>query len=498
MAEGEVLLRVEGIRKRFGGVHALDDVSFAVVAGRVHCLAGENGSGKSTLIKIVSGAEVADEGTIIVSGRGHTSLTPHASIKEGIQVVYQDLSMFPNLTVAENIAIGPAIATGKHAFSAQRARAIAIRTMKLIGVEVPVDALVSELPIASRQITAICRALAQQVRVLFMDEPTTALTWREVHSLFEVISRLRGSGVGVVVVSHKFNEILGIADEITVLRNGRVTAAGPIADFDRASLSRAMTGTEVSALDRRTANGANAAPALQVDRLSVTESFEDVSFTLAKGEILGLTGLLGSGREMVAEALFGLCPIVAGTVAVDGAPQTIRSVRDALAAGLGYVPGDRLTEGLFLNHSIAQNVVAAHIGHIQRWLGLVTNRAVIDIGDRMVNELKIKTSSSQAPVRTLSGGNQQRVVLAKWLLREPKVLMCNGPTVGVDIGSKREILTLLRGLSDNGGAIIIISDDVPELVEVCDRVLIMRSGRLAVELRSEQISEERIHAEMVA
>lgn len=498
MPHDELLLHVEGVRKRFGGVQALDDVSFDVFAGQVHCLAGENGSGKSTLIKIVSGAEAPDEGTITVLGHTRRIVTPRAAIRDGVQVIYQDLSMFPNLTVAENIALGPAIASGKRSFSVKRARAVAQEAMDQIGVALPLDTQVADLPIAQRQLTAICRALAQDARVLFMDEPTTALTWREVSSLFDVVRRLSERGVGVVVVSHKLNEVLSISDQITVLRNGRVTAQGPASDFDRSSLSKAMTGSEIAVLDKRWQSAATAPPLLEVHDLSSPGTLHDVSFTLAGGEILGITGLLGSGREAIAEALFGIRAIDAGRIVIDGSERRINSVNDAIAAGIGYVPSDRLTEGLFLEHSVAQNVVAADIGGIPRRRGLVTAAAARDIGARLVHQLGIKTPSPDTAVRNLSGGNQQRVVLAKWLRRQPHVLMLNGPTVGVDIGSKREILTILRQLSDDGAGIIVISDDVPELVEVCDRILITRNGTVAVELDGADIEEDRVVRELVA
>lgn len=499
MSHDELLLHVDGVRKRFGGVQALDGVSFDVFAGQVHCLAGENGSGKSTLIKVVSGAEAPDEGTVTVLGHTRRIVTPRAAIRDGVQVIYQDLSMFPNLTVAENIALGPAIASGKQSFSAKRARRVAEDAMAQIGISLPLDANVEDLPISQRQLTAICRALAQDARILFMDEPTTALTWREVSSLFEVVHRLSARGVGVVVVSHKFNEVLTISDQITVLRNGRVTAQGPASEFDRSSLSKAMTGSEVALLEKRTTDAAvSAPPVLDVRDLCSSGALNDVSFTLRRGEILGLTGLLGSGREAIAEALFGIRPIDTGHIVIDGTEQKIGSVNDAIAAGIGYVPGDRLTEGLFLEHSVAQNVVAADVAGIPRRRGLVTAASARKIGAKLIRQLGIKTPSPDTPVRNLSGGNQQRVVLAKWLRRQPHVLMLNGPTVGVDIGSKREILTILRQLSDAGAGIIVISDDVPELVEVCDRILITRGGEIAAELSGAEIEEERVVSELVA
>jgi simple sugar transport system ATP-binding protein len=497
MTDGAIL-SVDAIEKRFAGVRALDGVSLSLHPGKVHCLAGENGSGKSTLIKTISGVEVPDAGTITLDGHSYQALTPRIGIQGGIQVIYQDLSLFSNLSIAENIAIAPIIAKRRRRFSPSEARAIAEEVAARINVELPFSALAGDVSIAQRQLTAICRALAQDARVLIMDEPTTALTRREVDSLFATVKLLRSQGVAVVFVSHKFEEILGISDEITVIRNGRVVAGGPASEFDHASLSEAMTGHRVNALERR--EPAEAAPpvALTAERIGVAGSLADVSLTLHHGEILGITGLLGSGREAVAEALFGVHPITSGRISIDGKPCDIRKVSDATDLGIAYVPGDRLSEGLFLNHSIAQNVVAASTARIPLTFGLVLQRSVTAIARRMVAAFGIKTPSASVPVRTLSGGNQQRVVLAKWFVEKPRILILNGPTVGVDIGSKREIMSLLRDLSAEGTAIIVISDDVPELAEISDRIIVMRNGAIAAELDGPEISEARIIDELAA
>lgn len=492
------ILSVEGIDKRYSGVHALDDVSVSFYPGRVHCLAGENGSGKSTLIKVISGVETPDAGTITLDGRTYRALTPRAAIHGGVQVVYQDLSLFANLSVVENIALTPMIASGRRSYSACQARAIARQTMERINVDLPLNDLVGDVTIATRQLTAVCRALAQDARVLFMDEPTTALTRREVDSLLATADLLRQQGVAVVFVSHKFNEVLSISDEITVLRNGRIVAAGPVSEFDRVSLSTAMTGQEVTALEQREPSTEVGDVALSAERIAVAGRLNEMSLSVRRGEIVGISGLLGSGREAVAEALFGIHPTTSGTITVNNTLRRIRNVPDAIAAGIGYVPGDRLNEGLFLGQDIAKNVVAASTAEVPRTAGLVLARSVRAIARRMVKELEIRTPSTEVAVRTLSGGNQQRVVLAKWLVREPHVLMLNGPTVGVDVRSKREIMSLLRRLSSTGTAIIVISDDVSELVEVADRILVMRAGAIATELLGSDITEDRIIAELAA
>lgn len=492
------ILRVDGISKRFGGVQALDNVSVAFREGSVHTLAGENGSGKSTLIKVISGVEVPDAGVITLAGREHHSLTPRAAIRAGIQIIYQDLSLFPNLTVAENIALVPMLATGRQAFRGREARSVARTVMERIGVSVPLDTMVADLRIVERQITAICRALAQDAKILFMDEPTTALTRREVDSLFKTVELLRDQGVAVVFVSHKFNEVLSISDTITVLRSGQVVAEGKASDFDRATLSAAMTGQEVTLLERRTKGRELGEIVLETRNISSDPSFQNVSLQIHKGEVLGITGLLGSGRDAVAESIFGLQPITSGSILVEGRAVEVDSINSAIDAGIAYVPGDRLSEGLFLNHSVSQNIVATNVSGIERTFGMITERSISTIASEMVKKLGIKTPDTATPVRNLSGGNQQRVVLAKWLVRQPKVLMLNGPTVGVDIGSKRAIMTLLRELSDGGTAVIVISDDVAELAQVCDRILVMRSGEVVTELRGSDIDEDRIMNELVA
>lgn len=492
----EPVLRVEEVSKRYGGVQALRDVNLTVTPGTVHCLAGENGSGKSTLIKILNGVARPDQGTIVLNGVRRHSLTPREAIRNGIQVIHQDLSLFANLSVAENIAAAPLVAQKRRFFNPAHARRIAAAAVEQVQVSLDLDARVSDVPVSARQITAICRALAQDARVIFMDEPTTALTWREVEALFKVIQRATARGVAVVFVSHKFNEIFEISQHITVLRDGQVVADGSADGFTRAGLSRLMTGHEVAAL-KRAKPATTGAPALEVSGLTSAGAFQDVSFTVGSGEIVGLVGLLGSGHIEIAEALFGLRPIDAGQVRIAGEEHRIRGVADAMSHGIGYVPGDRLTEGLFLDHSIAQNIVAADTAALQRRGGLILRSTIRKVAQDMVERLNIKTPSTQTPVRHLSGGNQQRVVVSKWLLRNPRLLALNGPTVGVDIGSRREILQLLQKLSQDGTSVLVLSDDIPEVVEVCHRVFVMRGGKLVSELADAGISEEAIMNELV-
>lgn len=492
------VLEVSNVSKRFGGVQALRTVSLQIWPGTVQCLVGENGCGKSTLVKILSGVERPDSGVIKVRGAERSALTPREAVQAGIEVVYQDLSLFPNLSVRENIAVAPLLAGRRHSYSPREASQIATAATAQLGISLDPNAKVGELPVSARQLVAICRTVAGNARVVFMDEPTTSLTWREVQALFAVMRRLTARGVAVVFVGHKFNEILEVAQRITVMRNGAVVVSGEVADFDQASLSRAMTGHEVTAISRLPAGAHGEPPVLQVTDLTSPGAFEHVSFSLGGHEVVGLTGLLGSGHVEVGEALFGIRPFRSGQLRIGGAQRQVRSVTDAMRYGIGYVPGDRLNQGLFLTQSVATNLAAASIERLKRRVGLVQRRAVRDAAKAMIKRLAIKTPSDETPVRDLSGGHQQRVLLGKWLLRGPRVLVVNGPTVGVDVGSKREILQILRDLAAQGTAVLVMSDDIPEVVEVCDRVLVMRDGRLVAEFTGEQVSEDAIMPEIVA
>jgi len=498
MGSPEPLLIASGISKRFGGVAALADVTLEVRGGEVHCVVGENGSGKSTLIKVISGVIFPDAGTITVGEQSFTHLTPRQAISLGIEVIFQDLSVFPNLTVAENIAMATYIAEGRRTVAPKALRSIAAKALSEIGVRLDLEARAEDLSVADKQLTAICRALAQDARIIFMDEPTTALTWREVEALFRVVESLREKGVALVFVSHKIEEVLRISQRITVLRNGVVTVIGDVADFDRAAIVQAMTGRSIADSQPSPSLREDMPPLLEAQGLCLRGYFEDISFSVRPGEILGVTGLLGSGRTEIAEALFGITPPDQGSVRVEGKPVRLRSVRDAMAAGIGYVPGDRLTQGVFLDQSIARNIIAGSIQRLVGRLNLLRRSAADETVRRAATELRIKMPSAEAPASSLSGGNQQRVVLAKWLARNPHLLILNSPTVGVDVGSKHEILDMLRAKSHEGMGIMVISDDVPELVAVCHRVLVVRQGRITDELVGDRLSEEVILRELAA
>jgi simple sugar transport system ATP-binding protein len=464
----------------------------------VHCLAGENGSGKSTIIKVISGIHRPEEGEIVLGGAAHRALTPREAIAAGVQVIYQDFSLFPNLTVAENLALAQEVRDRRKVVSPRRVRAIAEDALSRLGdATLDLDEEVGRLPVAGRQLVAIARALVADARLLVMDEPTTALTHHEVEGLFARVRALRATGISVLFVSHKMREMLEIADSLTVLRNGRVVAEGAMRDFDEAAITRAMTGGDLS--DARyawTPPAPGTPPRLALRGLTVPGEVEDVSLTLGAGEIVGLGGLLGSGRTELALALFGMRPGHRGAVLLDGQAVRLRRIGDAVAAGIAYVPEDRLTEGLFPTQTIRRNLLAASLDRLRGPLGLLRGGRGHEMAGRAVREMAIATPTAERAVSELSGGNQQRVVIGRWLLTEARVLILNGPTVGVDVGSKAAIHAKLRELARAGLAILMISDDGPELAQNCNRVLLMHRGRLVDEVAREALSDAGITARL--
>lgn len=488
----------QGISKAFGGAKALTDVSFNVSPGDVHCLAGENGSGKSTLIKIMSGVETPDSGLILLGEERLKALTPREAVAKGVQVIFQDFSLIPNLSVAENISLSTSVLEKRRFSNPKRNREIAAEALDLIGVDIDLDATVQSIPVSSKQLVAIARAMNQGVRLLFMDEATTALTRKEIDHLFGVVQNLKERGVATVFVSHKLDEVQEIAQTITILRNGAVAAEGKMKDFDRRAISMAMTGSDITELRLAPEVPKDSPSVLTVDSLSARGQFKNISFDVKAGEILGITGLLGSGRSEIAEALFGMGQVSSGSVLIRGQKIKLTGPQDAVAAGIGYVPQDRLTQGLFLDQSILKNVMASAIKRFVGPFGLVKTGSINVTTTGWISDLKIKTDNPQNVATSLSGGNQQRVVLAKWLAMSPSVLILNGPTVGVDIGSKREILEIIRQKALEGMAVIIVSDDIPEIVQIANRVIVIHHGETAAELEASEISEARLYKELAA
>lgn len=486
MQMGEVFLKLEGIKKSFGGVQALKGVDLEVRSGEIHCLAGENGCGKSTLIKVISGAHDATEGSIYIEGKKVDKLTPIDSIHKGIQVIYQDFAVFPNLTVAENIAMNRALLTNAKRMNWKKARELALEAMDQIGAHMDPDIKVERLSVANKQMVAICRAIINDAKLLILDEPTTALTAKEVEKLNTIIRRLKDKGIAIVIVNHKLNEIFEIADKLTIIRNGEYVASGPIEEFDQARFVKCMTGRELDTTTYRPEKSEQVI--LKVENLTRKNAFENVSFELKKGDVFGITGLLGSGRGELGDALFGIAPAENGKIYLNGEEIQIHSIQDAMKNKIGYVPEDRLTQGLFLERSIQDNTVAAAIQKYFKGIKL-DQKEMYDDTNRWIKEIGCNAPGPEPKIRTLSGGNAQKMVIAKWLNTSPKVLILNGPTVGVDIGSKSDIHRILHGLAKQGVGIIIISDDLSELIQNCNKIMVMKNGKASGYVESSELNE---------
>lgn len=486
------LIEMRGITKRFGGVTALDDVSLAIMPGEIHCLAGENGSGKSTIIKVMSGVYHPDGGEVLIDGQHAGMLDPVKSTGAGIQVIYQDFSLFPTLSVVENLTINRFLHEGAKLIDRKRARVMARDVLDRLGVDLPLDAAVETLPTSGRQLVAIARAVLAEARLIIMDEPTTALTGREVERLFRITRDLQAHGIAILFVSHKMREMLDLSEKLTVLRNGRKVAEGPIAEFDEAAITRAMTGRDLEYTSYQAA-APTGTPRLAFDNVNVPELLSDISLAVWPGEVVGISGLIGSGRTELALAAFGMLPPSSGRILVDGQAVTPRSVQEAVAAGIAYVPEDRLSEGLFLTRSIRDNSIVSSIRRFAPGLWL-NRKAAADATRDMFDRMTISAPSPEVAVGTLSGGNQQRVMIGRWLMTGAKVLILNGPTVGVDVGSKATIHAIIHRMAkEEGLAVLMISDDVPELVHNCNRVLTMVQGRITAELSGDALTEDALN-----
>lgn len=487
---GEPLLEVRSASKSYPGVRALHDVAFDVRAGEVHALVGENGAGKSTLIKALGGAERLDRGEILVDGQRVRFRSPGDALAMGIGVVYQELAGLPHLSVCENVLLGKLpTRLGKIRWTEAYERAQ--EGLGRLQVEMDVRAKLGRLRLGQQQIVEIARALTANAKVLIFDEPSAILGHRETEVLFGVIQALRERGVGCVYVSHRLPEIFRLADRVTVLKDGHLVGTHEASELDEGRLVALMTGRELKAPDRRHEGGATREPALAVRGLTRHGIFEDVSFEVRQGEIVGLAGLVGSGRSEVARAICGMDPLDGGEVRVRGKAVKIRSPRDSRRLGIGLLPESRKDDGLLLNRSIRENVGLSSLGK-RSTLGVVRRAVDLEDVDDLMRSLDVRASSNDQLVMNLSGGNQQKVLLARYLAAETRILILDEPTRGVDVGAKSEIYELMQGLSERGVAILMISSEVEEIVAMSDRVLVMREGRLAATLESGEIGEDEI------
>ena len=490
------LLKAVGISKSFAAVHALKNVSLEIQPGEIHCLAGENGCGKSTLIKIISGVYQMDSGYIEFNGKKLTKFTPSEAIALGIQVIYQDFAVFPNLTVMENLAINTELAANRKLVNWKRMRRIAEEAIAKIGFQVDLDTLVGSLSVAEKQMVAICRALMSDAKLIIMDEPTTALTKKEVKALFDIILKLKAQGIAILFVSHKLNEVFEISERFTIFRSGELVVTGSTKELDDKKFTYYMTGREFESRIFKPEK-LSEKPVFELQGMGLKGYFNDINLSVRGGEILGITGLLDSGRTELALAMFGLKKTDSGKILRDGKEVKITCPRDAIKAGIGYVPEDRLSEGLFLPQPIGDNIVVSELDRLGGPVGTFDIKKADEEKQKWVKELEIKTLDYNNAASTLSGGNQQRIVLAKWMAVKPDVLILNGPTVGVDIGSKHDIHAILQKQAKDGMAVIIISDDLPEILQNCSRILVIKEGRFVAEMNAEDASETAILDKMM-
>lgn len=482
------------IVKRFPGLTALDHVAFTARVGEIHALIGQNGAGKSTLMKILAGVYTPDAGEILIEGRAVSFSQPRDALRQGIGVVYQDLSLVPKLTVAQNIFLGrePGGAMIDEKAIYQRTEAVLAR-LGVTGIDI--HAPIDTLPLAQRQLIEITRVLSYEPRILVLDEPTAALAEEETELLFRILHRLREQGIAIIYISHRFKEILAHCDHATVLRNGKVVSAQPLAGVSEADLIELTLGEKPEQFFHADKEYTSSGDVLiELQGLSVGRAVRDVNLTLRRGEIVGLTGLLGAGQNELARALFGLMPEVSGVIRVRGTPTLITSPRQAIQLGIGLLTENRKAEGLVLDMNVKENITLPSLDFFRRWGIFNRSRDEAQAAERYVDSLHIKTTSIQTKVGTLSGGNQQKVILCKWLLRDLDLLIFIAPTQGIDVGAKAEIYDQLRELAAAGKSIVVVSEEMVEILGISDRVVVMYRGEVTGEFTRPHLTEAAISA----
>jgi len=485
------LLELRNISKSFPGVRALEGVSIKVASGSVHALMGENGAGKSTLMKILNGIHRPDEGSVILEGRERVFSGVRDAMEAGVSMIHQELMPLPELTVAENIFLGKEPVLGRTGFvDFRKLNARASIVLERIGLDIPPERRMKELSIAQMQMIEIAKAISNDAKVIIMDEPTSAITSREVDVLFGIIGQLKADGISVIYISHKMDEVFRIADTITVMRDGRVVGTRRAEELDNDELISMMVGRSLNALFKKRVTALSGERLLKVEGLE-GDHFTDVHFELYKGEILGFAGLMGSGRTEIANAVFGLERPHAGRITVEGKTCDMGSPRQAMDHGIAMVNEDRKMNGLVLTSSVAENMTLSSLTDLSTWI-FVDHARETEVVKREMLRYRISAPEAGSKVVNLSGGNQQKVAIAKALLTKPRILILDEPTRGIDIGAKAEIYSMMRELADSGMGIILISSELPEIIGICDRVIVMNKGRVSAELPGEGIDEETI------
>lgn len=485
-----MLLRMEKVSKAFPGVQALNKVDLAVNYGQICALIGENGAGKSTLMKILSGVYQADQGAIYLRDRLIHLRNPLEAAEQGIAIIHQEFNLVPNLTVAENIYLGK-FPTRVAGFIDQSKLIKGSEKLLRSIAQIPLEKLVSELSVAEMQLVEIARAFASNPQVLVMDEPTAALTGREIRRLFSIIRRLKKQGVAIIYISHRLEEVLEIADFCAVLRDGEMVGIRRTSDTNREDLIRLMVGRSLKNLSVRDKNY-QSTPLLEMKELSTADKLRHISFRLHQGEVLGVAGLMGAGQYELTRALFGVIPISSGSILLEGQSVNIASPRDAIKLGLGFITENRKEEGLVLIQSVMENIGLASLKELVRVGGFMDFVKERQAAHKYLRELGIKTPSLNQQISHLSGGNQQKVVLAKWLNTAPRVLIMGEPTRGIDVGAKVEIYQIINQLAAQGKAILLISSELAELLAVCDRILVMDQGAITADLWASKTTQEEI------
>ncbi len=487
------MLTATHLARSFSGIRALTDASMEVQAGEIHALVGENGAGKSTLVNILTGALAPDAGRVVLDGAAVVTFTPQEARRLGIVAIHQHPALFPDLSVAENLAIGLEDTRWWARVDWRQRRARARDLLASVGARIDVDREAAALSLPEQQLVEIARALGTRARVLLLDEPTASLTPQEVDRLFALLAGLKASGTAIVYISHRLEELPRLADRVTVLRDGRTVGTHPMSEVDHARLIKLMVGREVASVypprDVRIGE-----PVLEVDRLTSTGAgIHDVSLTVRQGEIVGLAGLVGAGRTELARVLFGLEAIDSGTVRLGGRLLAPRSPAEAIAAGVAYLPEDRRRHGVILDLPVSANLTLATLSYVSH-RGLIDRSEESAVARRLVQALAIKTPSVDAPVRQLSGGNQQKVALGRWLVEPPRLLVLDEPTQGVDVGAKAEIHRLIGALARDGMAVLMISSELTEVLGMSDRIVVMREGTTTAAFTRDEATPERVMA----
>lgn len=483
-------IEMTGIMKSFGTNQVLDNAGFFLRDGEVHALMGENGAGKSTLMKILTGVYTRDGGIVKVNGQEVNYSNPQEAEAAGIVFIYQELNVMFDLTVEENLFMGKEITKGFGICDKKAMRAKAEEVLERMGVSIPVDTVMSDLSVGQQQMIEICKALLVDAKVIIMDEPTAALTQSETAALFEVIENLKKRGVSIVYISHRMEEIFELCDRITVLRDGQYINTCEIKDITMDDVVKMMIGREIG--ERYPSrNHSVGKTVFEVKGLSRKGAFNDVSFTVGAGEVLGVSGLMGAGRTEIMQAVFGYLPADSGEILIDGQPVKIKNPMDAMKAGIGFITEDRKVEGLMLDKTIRENIALANLGTISG-SGVISKAKEKSLISRGIEEFKIRCFGTEHECGNLSGGNQQKVVLAKWIYTEPKILILDEPTRGVDIGAKKEIYNVINDMARKGVAIIMVSSELPEILGMSDRVMVVREGDVRGILNIENASQESI------